>query len=155
MASGPHVTEEYIAEFKEAFSVFSKEAKEPSAMTLGELQTIVKQLELTIPDPELQNWIKPVDADGQGSIDFPAFLDFLEGYMKKSYPKEPKIELKDAFNVFDANNKGTISAKELRQVLTTLGETLKEDEIADFMQLAGGAEQIDYASLTSKLQQAL
>lgn len=153
MASGAHVTEEYIAEFKEAFAVFDKDSKEPSAMTLAELQTICKQLEINVPEAELSKWIKPVDQDGGGSIDFPKFLTFLDGYMKEAYPKEPKIELKDAFNVFDATNKGTISADELRTALTTLGESLNEKEIEDFMSVAGSGD-IDYAALTAKLQAA-
>lgn len=37
-------------------------------------------------------------------------------------------ELKDAFAMFDKNNDGHISASELKSILTTMGEKLKDDE---------------------------
>jgi len=36
--------------------------------------------------------------------------------------------LKDAFAMFDKNNDGHISANELKALLTTMGEKLKDDE---------------------------
>lgn len=40
--------------------------------------------------------------------------------------------LKEAFKIFDKNRNGYIEAKELKSVTTTLGQTLTEEEFAEF-----------------------
>lgn len=42
-------------------------------------------------------------------------------------------ELKDAFAMFDKNNDGHINAQELKTILTTMGEKLKDDEAQEFI----------------------
>ena len=52
--------------------------------------------------------------------------------------KEPDAEeeMRQAFNVFDHNNSGSISAAELRQVMHSLDETLTDDQIDEMMKEA-------------------
>jgi hypothetical protein len=38
-------------------------------------------------------------------------------------------EIKEVFRVFDKDNTGKISAAELRQILTTVGQTLRDEEV--------------------------
>ena len=40
--------------------------------------------------------------------------------------------LKEAFKIFDKNHNGYIEAKELKEVTTTLGQTLSEEEFMEF-----------------------
>ena len=61
-----------------------------------------------------------VDADGNGTIDFPEFLSLMARKMKDTDTEEELIE---AFKVFDRDGNGFISAAELRHVMTNLGET--------------------------------
>ena len=51
-----------------------------------------------------------------------------------------------AFRTFDSDNSGKISAAELKQVMTNLGENLTEDEINEMIQEADrdGDGQINY-----------
>ncbi|GFP91859.1 calmodulin-3 [Phtheirospermum japonicum] len=62
--------------------------------------------------------INEVDADGNGTIDFPDFLNLMARKMKDTDSKE---ELKEAFRVFDKDQNGFISAAELCHVMTNLG----------------------------------
>ena len=69
-------------------------------------------------EAELQDMINEVDADGNGTIDFPEFLTMMARKMKDTDSEE---EIKEAFKVFDKDGNGYISAAELRHVMTNLG----------------------------------
>ena len=63
------LTEEQIAEFKEAFSLFDKDGD--GTITTKELGTVMRSLGQNPTEAELQDMINEVDADGSGTIDFP------------------------------------------------------------------------------------
>ncbi len=67
--------------------------------------------------------INEVDADGNGTIDFPEFLTMMARKMKDTDSAE---EIKEAFKVFDKDGNGFISAAELRHIMTNLGEKLTD-----------------------------
>merc|ERR1712018_554249 len=70
------------------------------------------------------------DVNGDGTIDFDEFKEMM---MKKSSEAGGEAEsLKEAFRIFDKNHNGFIEAKELRQVTTTLGQQLSEEEFNEF-----------------------
>ena len=71
-----------------------------------------------------------VDADGNGTIDFPEFLNLMARKMKDVDSEE---ELREAFKVFDRDGNGFISAAELRHVMTNLGEKLTDEEVLSFV----------------------
>jgi calmodulin len=55
--------------------------------------------------------INEVDADGNGTIDFPEFLSLMARKIKDTDTEE---ELREAFKVFDRDGNQLISAAELR-----------------------------------------
>ena len=61
-------------------------------------------------------------------------------------PVDEEIELRESFKVFDKNGDGYISASELRQVMTTLGEKLTDDEVYEMIREADvdGDGQVNY-----------
>ncbi|KAL4313498.1 hypothetical protein GQ457_01G038720 [Hibiscus cannabinus] len=87
--------------------------------------------------------INEVDADGNGTIDFPEFLNLMARKMKDTDSEE---ELKEAFRVFDKDQNGFISAAELRHVMTNLGEKLTDEEVDEMIREADvdGDGQINY-----------
>lgn len=94
-------------------------------------------------EAELQDMINEVDADGNGTIDFPEFLNLMARKMKDTDSEE---ELKEAFRVFDKDQNGFISAAELRHVMTNLGEKLTDEEVDEMIKEADvdGDGQINY-----------
>ena len=85
-------------------------------------------------EAELQDMINEVDADGNGTIDFPEFLTMMARKMRDTDSEE---EIKEAFKVFDKDGNGYISAAELRHVMTNLGACARV-WLSSFV--AGGAD---------------
>ena len=110
------LTDEQIAEFKEAFSLFDKDGD--GTITTKELGTVMRSLGQNPTEAELQDMINEVDADGNGTIDFPEFLTMMARKMKDT---DSEDEIREAFKVFDKDGNGFISAAELRHVMTNLG----------------------------------
>jgi calmodulin len=135
------LTEEQIAEFKEAFSLFDKDGD--GTITTKELGTVMRSLGQNPTEAELQDMINEVDADGNGTIDFPEFLTMMARKMKDTDSEE---EIVEAFKVFDKDGNGFISAAELRHVMTNLGEKLTDEEVDEMIREADidGDGQINY-----------
>ena len=83
------LTEEQIAEFKEAFSLFDKDGD--GTITTKELGTVMRSLGQNPTEAELQDMINEVDADGNGTIDFPEFLDMMK---KKATEVDEEADLR-------------------------------------------------------------
>uniref|UniRef100_K4DIE3 RCaMP n=2 Tax=Entacmaea quadricolor TaxID=6118 RepID=K4DIE3_ENTQU len=135
------LTEEQIAEFKEAFSLFDKDGD--GTITTKELGTVMRSLGQNPTEAELQDMINEVDADGDGTIDFPEFLIMMARKMKDTDSEE---EIREAFRVFDKDGNGYISAAELRHVMTNLGEKLTDEEVDEMIREADidGDGQVNY-----------
>ncbi|KAK4765522.1 hypothetical protein SAY86_026612 [Trapa natans] len=113
------------------------------SITTKELGTVMRSLGQNPTEAELQDMISEVDADGNGTIDFPEFLNLMARKMKDTDSEE---ELKEAFRVFDKDQNGFISAAELRHVMTNLGEKLTDEEVDEMIREADvdGDGQINY-----------
>ncbi|XP_067682347.1 uncharacterized protein [Haliotis asinina] len=122
---------EQMGEFKEAFSLFDKDGD--GTITTNELGTVMRSLGQNPTEAELQDMINEVDADGNGTIDFPEFLTMMARKMKETDSEE---EIREAFRVFDKDGNGFISAAELRHVMTNLGEKLTDEEVDEMIREA-------------------
>ncbi|THU74099.1 hypothetical protein C4D60_Mb04t29780 [Musa balbisiana] len=123
------LTDEQIIEFQEAFCLFDKDGD--GCITLEELGTVIKSLGQDPSEEELQEMIREVDSDGNGTIEFGEFLNLMARKVKETNIEE---ELKEAFKVFDKDQNGFISATEflqLRNVMINLGEKLTDEEVLE------------------------
>ncbi|KAL4297171.1 hypothetical protein GQ457_12G003840 [Hibiscus cannabinus] len=125
------LTEEQVSEFKEAFNFFDKDGD--GRITVEELATVIRSLDQNPSEEELQDMIREVDADGNGSIEFSEFLSLMAKKMQETDAEE---ELKEAFKVFDKDLNGYISASELRNVMMKLGEKLSDEEVEQMIKEA-------------------
>ncbi|TAQ90382.1 hypothetical protein B7494_g1297 [Chlorociboria aeruginascens] len=118
-------------------------------ITTKELGTVMRSLGQNPSESELQDMINEVDADNNGTIDFPEFLTMMARKMKDTDSEE---EIREAFKVFDRDNNGFISAAELRHVMTSIGEKLTDDEVDEMIREADqdGDGRIDFQTLQAK-----
>ena len=123
--------EEQIEEFKKAFNLFDKDGD--GSISIKELGEVLHSLGQKSTKSELKNMLKEVDADGNGEIDFPEFLIMMSKHIEDTNGEET---LRDAFRLFDKDGNGYISAAELRNVMTNLGEKLTDDEIDEMVKEA-------------------
>ncbi|XP_053112231.1 calmodulin-like protein 3 [Hemicordylus capensis] len=135
------LSEEQIAEFKEAFLLFDKDGD--GAITTKELGTVMRSLGQNPTEAELREMISELDADGSGTVDFPEFLTLMARKIKNSDGEE---EIREAFRVFDKDGNGYVSAAELRHIMTNLGEKLTDEEVEDMIKEADvdGDGQVNY-----------
>ena len=123
-----NLTDEQIAEFKEAFQIFDKDGD--GSITTKELGTVMRSLGQNPSDDEIRQMIIDVDEDKSETIDFKEFLGLMAKKMKEN---DSEDELIDAFKVFDRDDNGKISAHELRYVMLSSGEDLTEQVIQEMV----------------------
>jgi len=110
---------------------------------VGQLGTVMRALGQNPTDAEIQDMVNEVDADGNGTIEFPEFLTLMARKMKDTDSEE---DIMEAFKLFDKDGNGCISASELRHVMTNLGEKLDDEEVDEMVREADidGNGQINY-----------
>lgn len=138
---GIRLSEEQLAEFKEAFCLFDKDGN--GEITIAELGTALRSLGQSFTEAELRAMIGEVDTDGNGVIDFQEFLAMMARKMRDNEGEE---EIKEAFKTFDRDGNGYISARELKSVMALQGEQLTDTEVDEMIREADvdGDGQINY-----------
>merc|ERR1712146_314179 len=141
MADETQLSDEQIAEFKEAFLLFDKDGD--GTITTKELGTVMRSLGQNPTEAELQDMINEVDADGNGTIDFPEFLGLMA---RKAKDTDTEEELIEAFKGFDRDGNGFISTAELHHLMTNMSEKLTDEEVDEMIREADvdGDGQINY-----------
>nr|CAB3266512.1 calmodulin-like [Phallusia mammillata] len=143
------LTEEQIAEFKSAYKAYAKEEDGP--VLNKDIGTVIRSLGFYPSEADLAAIIEEADAEGMGWIDI---ADFLNVMAKRS--KEPiftEDDIREAFRVFDKEANGFIAAAELRQVMTTIGEVLTEEEVDEMIRNSevDGDGQVNYEEFVTRM----
>ncbi|XP_054710375.1 calmodulin-A-like, partial [Uloborus diversus] len=138
------LTEEQVAELREAFLLFDKDSD--GMITSAELGVVMRSLGQRPSEMQLRNMVHKVDKDGNGTIEFDEFLCLMSKKLRSSSSAEGEQELREAFRVFDSDGDGFISPAELSQVMRQLGEKLSDDEVLDMIREAdlNGDGRVDY-----------
>ncbi|XP_043195790.1 neo-calmodulin-like isoform X1 [Amphibalanus amphitrite] len=142
------LTEEIVAEFKEAFMLLDRD--EDGIINMSELGVVMKSLGQRPTATELRQMITTVDQEGMGQIEFNEFLQVMARKMAGMATEE---ELKEAFKVFDKDKDGFLSVSELRRIMTSMGEKLTKAEVEDMISEAdkNGDGRINYREFVQVL----
>ncbi|PVU96667.1 hypothetical protein BB561_001035 [Smittium simulii] len=142
------VSPKQLAEYKEAFALFDRTGEGKIPMT--SVGTLLRALGRNPTETELKEMI----TDETATINFDEFLKLLEASESFSANSEASVkEFIQAFQVFDRDGSGFISAGELRYVLTSLGDRLTDAEVDDLLKgiETDAQDNINYQELVKTL----
>ncbi|KAG0143974.1 hypothetical protein CROQUDRAFT_660490 [Cronartium quercuum f. sp. fusiforme G11] len=119
------LSEEQKMEIKEAFELFDTD--KDGAIDYHELKVAMRALGFDLKKPEVLKILRDHDKQGQGLIEF---VEFDKVMTEKIQARDPREEILRAFKLFDTDNKGKISLRDLRKISKELGENLDEEELS-------------------------
>jgi len=145
------LSELQLLEFKEAFTTFDKDGS--GTISTKELLGVMRSIGQNPTEDEILNHIVEYDINGDGTIDFDEFCEMM---LKQSKDIDQTVEIREAFKIFDRDGNGYIDAKELKDVVTRMGECLTAEEADEFLQEAdtNNDGKLDYNEFLTMLMRA-
>ncbi|KAK9054177.1 hypothetical protein SSX86_025255 [Deinandra increscens subsp. villosa] len=118
--SSVEVTAADVNDFEKVFRKF--DANGDGKISISELGSILGALGSVTPEDELKVVMSEIDTDRDGFIDLAEFVEFQRRGCNVSDGAAANKELREAFDLYDLDKNGKISAAELHSVLKMLGE---------------------------------
>ncbi|KAG6428634.1 hypothetical protein SASPL_112887 [Salvia splendens] len=120
------LSDEQISSMKEAFNLF--DADSDGKIAASELGILMRSLGGNPTQAQLKSVI--AEEKLTAPFDFQRFLDLMAKHLKAE-PFDKK--LRDAFQVLDKEGTGFVVVKELRHILTNIGEKLEPAEFEEWI----------------------
>jgi|EP00938_MAST-03A_sp_MAST-3A-sp1_P002510 centrin-3 len=118
------VTDEERQEIEEAFDLF--DADKTGTIDYHELKVAIRALGFPVKKAEVRAIVRDVDTKETGKIGKRQFVQILT---KMYNDRDPEEEIRKAFKLFDTDNSGKISLRNMRAITQELGEDIQEDEL--------------------------
>lgn len=122
------LTEDQKTDIKEAFDLFDPDGT--GKIATKELKIAMRALGFEPKKEELKKLVADIDPDCLGKLSFEEFLNIMS---VKMLEKDPKEEILRAFRLFDDDETGKISFKNLKRVARELGENLTDEELQEMI----------------------
>ncbi|KAF9011304.1 Ca2+-binding EF-hand superfamily protein [Cyathus striatus] len=145
----PELTDEQKQEIKEAFELFDTD--KDGCIDYHELKVAMRALGFDMKKAEVLKILRDHDKTGHGLMDFEDFAKISEwngrhyvswwhvhcvvariivaSVSERILARDPMEEIRRAFQLFDDDNTGKISLKNLRRVAKEIGDRLEDDEL--------------------------
>ncbi|KAJ3509473.1 hypothetical protein NMY22_g16281 [Coprinellus aureogranulatus] len=132
----PELSDEQKQEIKEAFELFDTD--KDGCVDYHELKVAMRALGFDMKKAEVLKILRDHDKTNHGLMDFEDFAKLREreltGHVlstvsEKILARDPMEEIRRAFQLFDDDNTGKISLRNLRRVAKEIGDRLEDDEL--------------------------
>lgn len=135
--------QEDVEEYKAVFQYFDSAGE--GVITSKQLATTLRSLKPVPDEKYIQKEVCKINKNTKGVCDFEQFLECLHTTIRAQTKRqrrktiytnisdERRNEMKDAFDMFDYDNDGTISLGELQTVMASCGIYITEDEARDIL----------------------
>ena len=120
-----------MAELKEAFNLFDTDHS--GQIDVRELKAALRALGFDVKKAELRRIYEDIGKDLRASVDFDEFIQIAGPRMPE---KDSKEEIFKIFKLFDDDETGKISFRNLKRVAQELGENLTDQEIYEMIEEA-------------------
>lgn len=94
------------------------------------LMEIFEEYDIHVTEEEEKSWLSKLDLEDRAHLTFPEFTQLLA---RKMLEAEVEDEIKQLYKIFDVENKGYVTAKDLRTVLITLNPRINDDDVEEIM----------------------
>lgn len=138
----PELSDEQKQEIKEAFELFDTD--KDGCVDYHELKVAMRALGFDLKKAEVLKILRDHDKSGHGLMDFEDFAKISEripplfageselsivAVSERILARDPMEEIRRAFQLFDDDNTGKISLRNLRRVAKEIGDRLEDDEL--------------------------
>jgi len=120
------LTPDQLEEIREAFKLFDTD--DSGTIDADELKVAMRAMGFEPKRDEVRRMIQESDRDGSGTICFDTFQAVMAAKMANRDPRDESLK---SFRLFDDDETGTISLKNLRRVAKELGENMTDDELQE------------------------
>ncbi|KAF8481616.1 EF-hand [Russula ochroleuca] len=120
----PELSDEQKQEIKEAFELFDTD--KDGAVDYHELKVAMRALGFDLKKAEVLKTLRDHDKTGHGLLEYD---DFVKIMTERILARDPMEEIRRAFQLFDDDNTGKISIRNLRRVAKEIGDRLEDDEL--------------------------
>lgn len=122
------LTDEQRQEIREAFDLFDTDGS--GSIDAKELKVAMRALGFEPKKEEIRKMIADIDKDGSGNIDFDEFLSMMT---LKMGDRDSNAEMEKAFRLFDDDETGRITFRNLKRVAKELGEDMTDEELQEMI----------------------
>ncbi|KAJ8308903.1 hypothetical protein KUTeg_013777 [Tegillarca granosa] len=128
-------------DIRQAFETFDLNGD--GHITIEELEKAMQIAGANPTKSQLKEMIAEMDTDGNGTIEYPEFLEYMVRYKENPNSND---SLTDAFRILDRDGSGKITSKELKAVMKELGDGLTDEEAEEMIKMADkdGSGDVDY-----------
>lgn len=125
------LSNEKVAELKGAFMLF--DYNKTGHISMRDIGPVIRSIGLKPSEAEVQDIMTDVQQMG-GEVDLSTLVQLI-GQKVTNPPAESPENLQEMFRMYDKDGSGFISAKEMRHLLTSVGEKLTDDEAEELLKM--------------------
>eukprot|EP00397_Hematodinium_sp_SG-2012_P052913 GEMP01062858.1.p2 GENE.GEMP01062858.1~~GEMP01062858.1.p2 ORF type:complete len:182 (+),score=61.91 GEMP01062858.1:73-618(+) len=120
--------DEQMEELREAFNLFDTDAS--GLIDARELKAVIRALGFEVKKDDVRQMLRDIGRDPTQPISFEDFCKIMGGRMGSRNSRE---EISKVFKLFDEDDMGKISFRNLKRVAQEIGENLTEAELQEMI----------------------